>query len=223
MTITKYSERPELKTLRQLVRQGEGQQLEFKLKSNHPDKIMKEVVAFANSDGGKLLIGVADDKELVGLKYPDEDEYIISKSIEKYIFPEVDYKLEKVRLDNENEILIYEILPSDNKPHFLDLKGIPDERKIFVRSEDKSIQASKEVKEILKGKKKDKGYKFAYGEKENVLIKYIDVNKEITLSKFSELAQIPKKIASRTLVLLVLAGVLKVNPNEIEDTFSMII
>jgi predicted HTH transcriptional regulator len=81
MTITKNFERPELKDLRQLVRQGEGQQLEFKLKSNHPDKIMKEVVAFANSEGGKLLIGVADNKELIGLKYPDEDEYIISKSI----------------------------------------------------------------------------------------------------------------------------------------------
>jgi predicted HTH transcriptional regulator len=222
MTITKHFERPELKTLRQLVRQGEGQQLEFKLKSNHPDKIMKEVVAFANSDGGKLLIGVADDKELIGLKYPDEDEYIISKSIEKFIFPKINYRLEKIRLDNEKEVLIYDILASENKPHCLDLKGIPDERKIFVRSADKSIQASKEVKEILKGKKKDKGYKFAYGEKENLLMKYLDLNKEITVTKFSEEAQIPKKIASRTLVLLVLAGVLRVNPSEMEDTFSMI-
>ena len=222
MTITKNFERPELNNLRQLVRQGEGQQLEFKLKSNHPDKIMKEVVAFANSDGGKLLIGVADDKELIGLKYPDEDEYIISKSIEKYIFPEINYKLQKVRLDNEKEILVYDIMASENKPHCLDLKGIPDERKIFVRSADKSIQASKEVKEILKGRKKDKGYKFAYGEKENLLMKYLDSNKEITVTKFSEVAEIPKKIASRTLVLLVLAGVLKVNPSEIEDTFSVI-
>jgi predicted HTH transcriptional regulator len=222
MTITKNFERPELKDLRQLVRQGEGQQLEFKLKSNHPDKIMKEVVAFANSEGGKLLIGVADNKELIGLKYPDEDEYIISKSIEKFIFPEVNYKLQKIRLDNEKEILIYDILASENKPHCLDLKGIPDERKIFVRSADKSIQASKEVKEILKGYKKDKGYKFAYGEKENLLMKYLDSNKEITVTKFSEIAEIPKKIASRTLVLLVLAGVLKVNPSEIEDTFSVV-
>jgi predicted HTH transcriptional regulator len=222
MTITKNFERPELKDLRQLVRQGEGQQLEFKLKSNHPDKIMKEVVAFANSEGGKLLIGVADNKELIGLKYPDEDEYIISKSIEKFIFPEVNYKLQKIRLDNEKEILIYDILASENKPHCLDLKGIPDERKIFVRSADKSIQASKEVKEILKGNKKNKGYKFAYGEKENLLMKYLDSNKEITVTKFSEIAEIPKKIASRTLVLLVLAGVLKVNPNEIEDTFSVV-
>jgi hypothetical protein len=53
-------------------------------------------------------------------------------------------------------------------------------------------------------------------------MKYLDSNKEITVTKFSEIAEIPKKIASRTLVLLVLAGVLKVNPSEIEDTFSVV-
>lgn len=215
-------EREELKNLRNLVKKGEGQQLEFKLKSNHPDKIMREIVAFANSEGGKLLLGVADNKELIGLKFPDEDEYIITKSIEKYIFPEIDYKLEKIRLDNEREILVYDILESTNKPHFLDLNGEPEDRKVFVRHDDKSIQASKEVREILKGKKKEKGYKFAYGDKEQVLMKYLDPNVEITLNKYSEIAQISKKIASRTLILLVLAGVLRVNPSEIEDTFTMI-
>lgn len=215
-------EREELKNLRNLVKKGEGQQLEFKLKSNHPDKIMREIVAFANSEGGKLLLGVADNKELIGLKFPDEDEYIITKSIEKYIFPEIDYRLEKIILDNEREILVYDILESTNKPHFLDLNGEPEDRKVFVRHDDKSIQASKEVREILKGKKKEKGYKFAYGDKEQVLMKYLDPNVEITLNKYSEIAQISKKIASRTLILLVLAGVLRVNPSEIEDTFTMI-
>jgi predicted HTH transcriptional regulator len=222
MTISKNFERPDLRNLKLLVRQGEGQQLEFKLKSNHPDKIMKEVVAFANSDGGKLIIGVADNKELIGLKYPDEDEYIISNSIEKYIHPEVDYALEKVRLDNDKEILIYDIFASENKPHYLDLNGVLEERRIFVRSADKSIQASREVKEILKGRSKEKNYKFAYGDKEKVLMKHLDTNQEITVSRFVEIASISPKIASRTLVLLVLAGVLKIKPSEVEDTFLLV-
>jgi predicted HTH transcriptional regulator len=49
-----------------LVRKGEGATLEFKLKSNHPEKIVREVVAFANSQGGLLLIGVGDDKSIPG-------------------------------------------------------------------------------------------------------------------------------------------------------------
>ncbi|MCP9767961.1 ATP-binding protein [Lacihabitans sp. LS3-19] len=209
----------DLKTLKLLVRQGEGQQLEFKLKSNHPDKIMKEIVAFANSDGGLLILGVADNKELIGLKYADEDEYIITKNIEKYIFPPIAYNLERIRLENEKEVLIYKILESNIKPHYLDLTGIAEERKVYVRNADKSIQASKEVREILKGQNKPKGYKFAYGEKENKLLKYLDLNEKITVSKFAEIAEINKKVASRTLILLVLTNVLKAEPREIEDVF----
>lgn len=212
----------DLKTLKLLVRQGEGSQLEFKLKSNHPDKIMKEVVAFANSEGGKLILGVADNKELIGLKYADEDEYIITKNIEKHIYPPINYLIERVRLENEKEILIYDIQESNNKPHYLDLTGVAEDRKVFVRNADKSIQASKEVKEILKGKNKPKGYKFAYGEKENKLFKYLDINEKITVSKFAEIADINKKVASRTLILLVLTNVLKVHASEIEDVFLMV-
>ena len=46
--------------LKQLVRRGEGQYLEFKKKADHPDKIVREMVAFANSGGGELLLGVDD-------------------------------------------------------------------------------------------------------------------------------------------------------------------
>jgi predicted HTH transcriptional regulator len=209
----------DLKTLKLLVRQGEGLQLEFKLKSNHPDKIMKEVVAFANSEGGLLILGVADNKELKGLKYADEDEYIITKNIEKYIFPPIDYNLERIRLENEKEVLIYEILESNKKPHYLDFSGLLEERKFYVRNADKSIQASKEVREILKGLSKPKGYKFTYGEKENRLFKYLDLNETITVSKFAKIAEINKKVASRTLVLLVLTNVLRFEANETEDIF----
>ena len=48
---------------------------------------------------------------------------------------------------------------------------------------------------------------------------FLEKNQQITVSGFSEIANISKKNASRTLVLLVLAGVLKVSPNEQEDVF----
>ncbi|MEQ8573732.1 MAG: ATP-binding protein, partial [Fulvivirga sp.] len=46
--------------LKRLVSQGESETLEFKRKVAHPEKIVKEIVAFANTKGGKLLIGVSD-------------------------------------------------------------------------------------------------------------------------------------------------------------------
>lgn len=47
----------DLKNLKNLVRHGEGQRLEFKMKVKFPEKIIKELVAFANTDGGHLLLG----------------------------------------------------------------------------------------------------------------------------------------------------------------------
>lgn len=208
-----------IKDLKNIVKRGEGPFLEFKLKSNHPEKIIREVVAFANSNGGKLMIGISDDKEIKGLKYIDEDEYIITKNIEKYIYPLIDYSVEKINVEGDKGVLIYNIKPSPFKPHFVDLSGNPEERKAYVRVEDKSIQASKEVREILKGQNKDKGYKFSFGKKEKALMEFIDKNGKITVKEYSEIANIKKKDASRTIVLMVLAGVLKVLPHEIEDFY----
>ena len=83
----------DLRTLKELVKQGEGDNLEFKLKSNHPEKIVREIVAFANSGGGKLLVGIGDDKTIKGLKYADEDEYILEKAIQKYCTPPIPYDI----------------------------------------------------------------------------------------------------------------------------------
>ena len=56
----------DLRNLKHLVRHGEGQRLEFKMKVKFPEKIVKELVAFANSDGGHLFIGVSDDGKIEG-------------------------------------------------------------------------------------------------------------------------------------------------------------
>ena len=209
----------DLKALKELVRQGEGKFLEFKLKTNHPEKIVREAVAFANTSGGKLLIGIGDDKTVKGLKFADEDEYIMVKALEKYIYPAIDYELERVLVEGEKEVLIFNIQASPIKPHYVDLDGKPENRKAYVRVADKSVQASKEVREILKGERKAQNMKFHYGEKEQTLLRYLAENNTITLEIFMEIAKIPRKIASRTLVLLVLANVLKIEPHEVQDLF----
>ncbi|MDZ7649627.1 MAG: ATP-binding protein [Cytophagales bacterium] len=47
--------------------------LEFKRKAAYPEKIVRELIAFANTEGGTLLVGVDDDKSIPGVKYPDEE------------------------------------------------------------------------------------------------------------------------------------------------------
>ena len=106
----------EFKALRDLVRQGEGRYLEFKLKTTHPEKIIREIVAFANTDGGRLLIGVADDKTVQGLKYADEDEYLLVRAINKFCFPPISYFIERIPLPNERDVLMLRIPRSPTRP-----------------------------------------------------------------------------------------------------------
>jgi predicted HTH transcriptional regulator len=208
----------DLKALKSLVSQGEGLQLEFKLKAAHPEKIVREVVAFANSAGGILLIGVGDDKSIRGVKFADEEDYLLSQAIQKHCQPGIPYILERIPLADEREVLAYHIPKSPLRPHqvFTQSDQIP---KVYVRVEDRSVQASREMREVLKGEKKQRSYRFQYGDKERLLMQYLGSHPHITVEEFARLANIPRQIASRTLVLLVLSNVLRIHPEEVQDFF----
>lgn len=94
-------------------------------------------------------------------------------------------------------------------------------RKAYIRVKDRSVQASKEVWEILKKGKREKDVIFTYGEKEELLLKALDEQKQITVKEYAKIARIPKFLASRTLVRLVLANVLSIHPQESEDYFTL--
>jgi len=209
----------EFRLLKELVKKGEGEHLEFKLKSNHPEKIVREVVAFANSGGGKLLVGVGDDKTIKGLKDADEDEYTLSRAIDKYIFPKISFKKERVAITPDRDVLVLTIPRSVDKPHYVvDDTGA---RQAYIRVEDKSIQASREMKEIMRRGRGERDVSFQYGEKEEKLMKLLDEKESVTVDLFATVAGIPRKIASNTLVVMVLARILEVHPHEMIDKFTM--
>ena len=52
---------------------GEDSTIEFKREMPHRDSIADEIAAFANSEGGVILIGVDDYKEIVGLDLQELD------------------------------------------------------------------------------------------------------------------------------------------------------
>ena len=201
--------------LRKIVRRGEGQHLEFKLKATHPEKIVRGMVALANSEGGWLLLGVDDDHHIKGVKYPLDDEFVMTKAIIAHISPPILYRLEKIPLDEnpDREVLAFYINKGIVLHYF---KEDPAEKKgkAYIRVADKSFKASPEMWEILKKKIKNKDVKFHYGTKEQLLLQYLAANKHITVDEFAQIAQISRQIASRTLVLLVVAKVLQIHPQE---------
>lgn len=208
----------DLHQARLLIRRGEGANVEFKKKSNHPEKIIREVVAFANTDGGHLFIGVDDSGLISGLKYPDEDEFELTKAIKELCRPVLDFGVEKIRFEDNVVILHFDIPSSNSKPHFAFLKKSHRYGKAFVRVNDRSIQASYEVRKFLEYQEKE-GRAFTYEETTAQLFNYFEEHSHITLSEYQKLTGMNKRLASSKLVGLALSGALKIDPQEGEDLF----
>lgn len=204
-----------------MVAGGESITVEFKRKVVYPEKIIKELVAFANTKGGYLFIGVNDDGTIPGLKFPEDSIFSLEKAIDLYCRPHLPYSIETVPISEDRYIVNVHVDESSRKPHYV-LDAADGKRRItFVRSKDKSIQASKEMREIIRRRNNPKNIKFHYGDKEQKLLKYLEVNKSITLEDFRKLADINQYKASRTLVILTLANILKIIPDNRGDLYML--
>ncbi len=209
----------ELRELKKLVAQGEGITLEFKRKAAHPDKIMREVAAFANTAGGFLLIGVDDDGSIPGLKYPDEDAYVLKNAIAKYCNPPVEYELKQVVVAPNRTVLVFHIKPNKQKPVFVIYNFRNRRGRAYVRVADRSVQASREMRQILRMADSLQQVGFTYGERERLLMQYLGKHEKINVETLAQIGAMSADEASALLVRLTLAQVLEIVPNESGDYF----
>lgn len=223
-----------LQEIQRLVRRGEGEQIEFKRKVAHPNKIIREIVAFANTRGGSLLIGVDDNGTIPGVRSAEEECYGLEKAIQQWCRPPIDYDVEVIPISGQKSVIHYKIHEGQRKPHYVLRSAFPEadgtaptvkkpkgKGRAYVRHDDKSLQASPEVWQILRRSRKDKDVKFQFGEKERTLMIYLEEHSQITVNQFAKLVKESRYRASRTLILLVLANVLRVIPQEKEDAFLL--
>ena len=208
------------KQLRELVRQGENLHLEFKRRASSPDQIVREMIAFANTAGGILLVGVNDDGELSGVKYPDEESLVIKKAIVKYSRPHIAFTETVIALSANKFVVQYEIPLSRRRPHVFRVSNKKSET--YIRLRDMSMKASREMSEIVRRGKDGKNVQFTYGEHESRLMKFLERSGKITLSEFQVLSGLNQHDAAAKLITLVLANVLKITPTDKGDFYSRI-
>ncbi len=209
----------EVRDIKKYAWRGENGQVEFKRKVRHPEKIVREVVAFANSSGGHLFIGIDDNGKIPGVKHAEEEDFLMKKAIDELCRPTINYKSDIIPLNSTQSVIHYQIEESNSKPHFAFLDKKHRYGKAFVRINDKSIQASKEFRSYLKKKTEQVHSGIIYGEPEKTLLKYLEINEYITLSKFVEISELHNNKASSILVNMALNNVLRIIPTEEEDLF----
>ena len=117
-----------------LLRQPEGKTLEFKRDLSSPKGVLRTIVAFANTAGGILLVGV-DDKtgNVVGVSDPLDLEERLANLISDSISPRLVPEIEILPWRRAN-LLAVQVFPSANRPHFLKRKGLEEGTYVRVGS-----------------------------------------------------------------------------------------
>lgn len=205
-----------------LIEGGETLLCEFKRKFSTQEKIAREMIAFANTKGGFLIIGVDDDKKIVGVESEKTESELILDAAKNFCEPPVDVHIDYVEIKGK-EVVVAEVLESNNKPHRLQdyLSELDiNNAVVTIRVNDKSLQASKEMIRILKAQSSQmKLKKYSIGTNEKAVFEYLDKNETISVKELSSFTNISERRASRTLVKLVRANLLFVHTKDNGEEF----
>ena len=117
--------------------QYESERIEYK--SQMLEDLYKEVIAFANTDGGVIYIGIDNEGNLTGIDDVDETYTRLTNGIRDAIAPDVTMFVRYVLQDNK--VIQIEVGEGSYKPYYLKAKGIKPTG-VYVRQGASSVQAS---------------------------------------------------------------------------------
>ncbi len=203
--------------LQKLINEGEHQQQDFKYCINDSKKIARSLVAFANTDGGRLLVGVKDNGKIAGIR-TDEEFYMVESAAKIYSSPPLSFSTKEWYVDGKT-VLEISVEPSNVKPHFA--RDNSGKWLAYIRIKDENYLAHKIQIEVWKKQQSPKGIYISYSDDEKFLIEYLQKNSDISFSKFIRRAQITRKKAEEILSNFVILNIIKINTGKEGTTFTL--
>jgi predicted HTH transcriptional regulator len=182
--------------IQKLIQQGEHQTQDFKYCISDSKKIARSLVAFANTDGGRLLIGVKDNGRIAGVR-SEEEYYMVESAAKIYSKPPIDFTTRQHSVDGKT-VLEVMIEPSAEKPHFA--KDDDGKWWAYFRKDDENKLATKVMIEVWKHQKSSKGILINYSDDEKMLLDYLEKNETISVGKYARIAHLSYKKAEQIIV-----------------------
>ena len=188
-----------MERLKDLIKEGEHQTQDFKFRIDDQKKIARTLAAFANTDGGRLLIGVKDSGKIAGIN-PEEEFHMIQGAAQMFCKPPVSIES---RIWQEDMRLVLEIMvePNGKRNHTaLDDGG---KWKIFIRRKDQTLLANKIILKVWDFERQGIKKPQIFGDQELKCLKLIEESQPVTLSKTYRLLDLPKSVTDHIVALLV--------------------
>lgn len=124
--------------LRQMIAEGEHVKQDFKFAISDARKIARSLSAFANNQGGRLLIGVKDNGVVAGVRN-EEDIYVVEQAAERYCNPSQSIDFKAYRIDGKLTVIVASIDAADSRP--VSVVEADGSLKAYYRVADENIAA----------------------------------------------------------------------------------
>lgn len=181
--------------IEELIAQGEHQHQDFKLRIDDARKIARSVAAFANNDGGRLLIGVKDNGTVAGVS-GDEETYMVELAATRYCRPAQQPHF--ISHNVHGKVVVEAIIDrAEQRP-----VTAPDEHGTYVayyRVDDENVIASHVHERVLEGATPDT---ISIGEREQQLLEYLSAHGAITTTGVARLLHCSAQTAEDIIVSL---------------------
>ena len=171
--------------IHQLVAEGEHEHQDFKFEISDARKIARSISAFANTGGGRLLVGVKDNGKIAGIR-SEEEIYMIEAAANMYCQPKVEIETKTYRAEGRT-VLEINIEEATAKP----ICAIDEENKskAYIRIKDENILATPVHLKIWQHANKEKGAFVSFTDKEQNLLDALKEKGALTLNQCCRLCK----------------------------------
>ncbi len=185
-----------MKHIKELIKQGEHQQLDFKFEISNAKKIARTLSAFSNTDGGKLLIGVKDNGKISGIQ-SEEEIYMIKGAADLYCKPPIPIQIDSWE-EKGKTVLEITIKKSDNQPIYA--KDEAGHWKAWIRRHDENFIANRILIKSWARKKRKQGTYIEITKKEEIFLEYLDKYRKISYSKLKKITNSTRAQTDKMLI-----------------------
>ena len=190
--------------LKKIISKGKGLNLDFKVRIDDQKKIARTLVAFANSSGGKLFIGIKDNGKIAGCN-PEEEFHLIESAASVYCSPAV--KMES-RVWKEDHHLILEVdVPVSKEKH--KAKDENGDLQFYHRIEDNTLLGNKITFLLWKFEQEGNTKPEKFDDEVTDFMKLIGELEPVTISKLFRISPLKKNRVNQLIAALVHWNVLE--------------